>query len=168
MKESLEPDIQSHIFRVRGKAVMLDENLAQLYGVGTKDLNKAVRRNLFRFPPDFMFELSVLEAEHLRFQFGTSSWGGRRYRPLAFTKQGVAMLSSVLHSRNAILVNIAIVRAFVQLRRALTSSRDIALRVEKLEGRVNMHDTDIWLLTQDIKKLKKKPGPEGPITLIVL
>jgi hypothetical protein len=103
---------------VRGEKVMLDSDLAALYGVTTGNLNKAVKRNLQRFPSDFMFQLTDEEAGNLRFQFGISSlgYGSRRYRPNAFTEQGVAMLSSVLRSERAVQVNVAIMRAFVQLR----------------------------------------------------
>ncbi|HXM81685.1 MAG TPA: ORF6N domain-containing protein [Burkholderiales bacterium] len=97
--------IQQSILLLRAHKVMLDFDLAALYGVQTKILNKAVKRNLQRFPADFMFELSDAEFENLRFQFGTSRWGGRRYRPYAFSEQGVAMLSSVLRSERAVLVN---------------------------------------------------------------
>lgn len=102
----------SKMFIVRGKKVMLDKNLADLYDVETKALNQAVKRNLLRFPENFMFQLSAQEFENLRSQFVTSSWGGRRTQPYAFTEQGVAMLSSILNSKQAILVNIHIIRIF--------------------------------------------------------
>jgi hypothetical protein len=105
--------IGSSIHVVRGQRVMFDVDLAALYGVQTKQLSRAVKRNLDRFPADFMFQLTPEEAEILRCQIGTSSWGGRRYHPRAFTEQGVAMLSSVLNSGQAVRVNIAIMRAFV-------------------------------------------------------
>src|SRR3989344_5339971 len=108
--------IQRHIYFIRDHKVMLDSHLADLYGVKTKVLLQAVKRNLDRFPEDFMFKISPHEAENLRSQIVTSSWGGRRYMPYAFTEQGVAMLSSVLRSRRAIQVNVAIMRAFVKLR----------------------------------------------------
>jgi ORF6N domain-containing protein len=117
------PDRITQALLVRGQKVILDEDLANLYEVETKAVNRAVRRNLDRFPEDFMFQLAAEEFTNLRFQsgasnlrsqFGTSRWGGRRYRPYAFTEQGVAMLSSVLHSARAIRVNIEIMRAFVQ------------------------------------------------------
>lgn len=108
--------VESKIHIVRNQSVMLDSDLATLYGVRTKELNKAVKRNRSRFPADFMFELSSQETASLRFQFGTSKRGGRRYRPHVFTEQGVAMLSSVLNSVRAIHVNIEIMRAFVRLR----------------------------------------------------
>ena len=104
--------IESKIFYIRSQKVMLDRDLAQLYGVLTKNLNKAVTRNIDRFPPDFMFTLTKDEFENLKFHFGTSSWGGTRKMPRAFTEQGVAMLSSVLKSKRAAHVNIEIMRAF--------------------------------------------------------
>src|ERR1019366_6915758 len=121
-------DVQKRIYRIRGQQVMLDRDPAALYGVATKNLNKAVVRNLIRFPGDFMFRLTLSETEILRFHIGTSSWGGLRYLPHAFTEQGIAMLSSVLRSENAALVNIAIMRAFVKMRHAILSSREVARR----------------------------------------
>src|SRR5271167_2959958 len=108
-------NVQERIYRVRGEPVMFDSDLADLYGVATKNLNKAVQRNPIRFPSDVMFRLTPKEVRNLRFQFGTSSWGGRRYLPYAFTEVGVAMLSSVLRSDRAALFNLAIMRAFVKL-----------------------------------------------------
>jgi len=112
---------------------MLDRDLAILYAVRTRDLNKAVSRNTDRFPDDFMVQLTRQEFENLKFQFGTSSWGGTRKRPRAFTEQGVAMLSSVLRSKRAVQVNIQIMRAFVRLREMVTSNKDLARRLEELE-----------------------------------
>jgi hypothetical protein len=168
MKPIKTQDVPSIIYRLRGRQVMLDVDLAQLYGVATKNLNKAVRRNLIRFPVDFMFRISFREAENMRFQIGTSRWGGRRYLPYAFTEEGVAMLSSVLRSQRAALVNIAIMRAFVRLRHAVLSSRDVARRVEKLEGKVEMHETDIRLILEDMNRLRKKSIPDGPIPPIII
>jgi len=119
---------------VRGEKVMLDADLAQLYGVTTGNLNKAVKRNQARFPGDFMFQLTDKETESLIFQSGRSKGrGGRRHRPYAFTEQGVAMLSSVLNSERAVQVNIAIMRTFVQLRRLMDSNADLARKIESLE-----------------------------------
>jgi len=157
------------IYRIRGQQVMLDADLAALYGVQTKNLNKAVSRNIERFPVDFMFRLSQQENEALRFQFGTLKRGQHsKYLPFAFTQEGVAMLSSVLRSPRAAQVNIAIMRAFVKLRHAMLAQQGIARRVEKLEGKVNMHETDIRLLVQDVQKLKKNPRPGGPINPSIL
>jgi hypothetical protein len=125
--------IEQAILLIRGHKVMLDSDLAALYGVSTKIFNQAVKRNLGRFPDDFMFQLSADEFEILRSQIVTSSWGGRRYPPYAFTEQGVAMLSSVLRSPQAIAVNIEIMRAFVRLRRMLASHAELSRRLDELE-----------------------------------
>ncbi len=126
--------IERAILTLRGQKVMLDADLAAMYGVETKVLVRAVKRNKDRFPPDFMVQLSPDEFENLRFHSGASSfWGGRRYLPYAFTEQGVAMLSSVLNSERAIQVNIEIMRAFVQLRRFIATNRDLARRLNRLE-----------------------------------
>lgn len=126
--------IEQHILLVRGIKVMLDSHLASLYGVETKALNRAVQRNRERFPEDFMFQLTPEEFAILRGQFGaSSSWGGRRYPPHAFTEQGVAMLSSVLRSTRAVQVNIEIMRTFVRLRRMLASNEDLARKLAALE-----------------------------------
>ena len=125
--------IERRIYLIRKQKVMLDSDLAELYGVETFNLNKAVKRNIDRFPDDFMFQLSQEEAESLRFQIGmskVSGRGGRRYLPYAFTEQGVAMLSSVLNSKRAVQVNIAIMRAFVKLRELLATHKDLAQKLE--------------------------------------
>ena len=128
--------IERRILLIRKQKVMLDIDLAELYKFETKSLNLAVRRNRDRFPEDFMFQLSGEEYENLRLQFETSSsWGGRRYLPYAFTEQGVAMLSSVLRSPRAVQVNIAIMRAFVKLREILASHEELARRFEEMESR---------------------------------
>jgi phage regulator Rha-like protein len=153
--------IEHCIFLVRGHKVMLDSHLATLYGVETKSLNKAVKRNLDRFPPDFMFQLEVQEVENLRFQIGTSSLGhgGRRYAPYAFTEQGVAMLSSVLRSKQAVQVNVAIMRAFVRLRETLTLHKELASKLADLESRIEGHDTAIRSLFEAIRQLMAPPTP---------
>jgi len=127
--------IERHILLIRGEKVMLDADLADLYGVATKVLIQAVKRNLERFPDDFMFQLDRQEFDHLRSQIVTSSSGrgGRRYRPYVFTEQGVAMLSSVLRSKRAVQVNIEIMRAFVRLRAMLGAHADLARKVAALE-----------------------------------
>lgn len=125
--------ISTKIFYIRNEKVMLDFDLADLYGIETKFLKRAVRRNIDRFPKDFMIKLNRKEMENLRCQIGTSSWGGLRYAPYAFTEQGVAMLSSVLNSERAIKVNIAIMRAFVRMRQILQSSVQLAKKLEQLE-----------------------------------
>ncbi|MGB6946590.1 MAG: ORF6N domain-containing protein [Bryobacteraceae bacterium] len=125
--------IDRRIYFVRGKKVMIDNDLAALYRVTTGTFNQAVRRNILRFPADFMFQLTGEEAENLRSQIVISSWGGRRYLPLVFTEQGVAMLSSVLKSERAIQVNIAIMRAFVKLREVLCRCKVIMSYLRKVE-----------------------------------
>ncbi|MHC4166037.1 MAG: ORF6N domain-containing protein [Planctomycetota bacterium] len=125
--------IHKSILSIRGHNVILDKDLADLYGVETKVLNRAVSRNLNRFPQDFMFKLDGKEFENLRFHFGTSSWGGRRYPPRAFTEQGVAMLSSVLRSKRAVQVNIAIMRTFVKLREILAGNAALRRKIEAME-----------------------------------
>jgi phage regulator Rha-like protein len=147
--------IERRILQVRRQKVMLDADLAELYGVETKVLNQSVRRNLYRFPADFMFQLTKQEFRDLRFQFGTSSrWGGRRYIPMAFTEQGVAMLSSVLHSERAVQVNIAIMRAFVKLREILSSHRDLASRLNKMEKK---YDARFKVVFDAIRELMRPP-----------
>lgn len=135
--------IERRIYLIRGEKVMLDSDLAELYRVETKNLNKAVKRNLDRSPPDFMFQLTKQEATALRFQIGTSRWGGRRYLPYAFTEQGVAMLSSVLNSERAVQMNILIIRVFVRLREILATHKDLARKLEELERRQERQAADI-------------------------
>jgi len=148
--------IQQSILLLRAHKVMLDFDLAELYGVETKALNKAVKRNLARFPEDFMFVLSHREFENLRFQFGTSRWGGRRYRPYAFTEQGVAMLSSVLRSERAVLANVEIMRAFVRLRAMLSSHEELARKLAALEKR---YDAQFKAVFDAIRQLMAPPEP---------
>jgi phage regulator Rha-like protein len=149
--------IERKIYLLRKQKVMLDSDLAALYGVETKQLNRAVRRNLERFPSDFMFQLTPAEARALRFQIGTSSegaHGGRRYLPYVFTQEGVAMLSSVLKSPRAVKVNIAIMRAFVRLREILATNRQLAARVEEMERR---YDSQFRVIFEVIQKLMAPP-----------
>ena len=117
--------IENKILIIRGQKVMLDRDIANLYNIGTRELNKAVSRNRARFPSDFMFQLTKNEFVNLKFQFGTSSWGGTRKLPYAFTEQGVAMLSSVLRSERAVQVNIQIMRVFVKLREIIATHKEI-------------------------------------------
>jgi len=160
-KGLLAEAVATKILLVRGKKVILDRDLAEMYGVETFNLNKAVKRNIDRFPEDFMFQLTREEYENLIFQNGRSSWGGRRHLPYAFTEQGVAMLSSVLKSKRAIWVNIAIMRAFVKLRELLLTHKEIADKVEELEKKYQLHETDIPAIFEVIKKLLEPP-PEPP------
>ena len=154
--------IEQKIYVVRGQRVMLDADLAGLYGVKTKILNKAVKRNLDRFPEDFMFQLNNQELEHLRFQNGTSKIGrgGTRYLPYAFTEQGVAMLSGVLTSPRAIKVNVEIMRAFVRLRQVLASHRELARKLEELERHLRNHDEQIEAIFDAIRQLMTRPEPD--------
>jgi hypothetical protein len=150
--------IERRILLVRGQKVMLDADLADLYEVETKELNLAVRRNADRFPEDFMFQLSALEFRNLRFQSVTSSsWGGRRYRPFAFTEQGVAMLSSVLRSTRAVQVNIAIMRAFVKLREIIASHHDLARRLEEMESHYDAQFRAVFDAIRELMKPPEKP-----------
>lgn len=142
----------------RGEKVLLDSDLARLYGVTTGNLNKSVSRNRDRFPKDFMFRLKPKEAQNLRFQFGISSWGGRRALPYAFTEQGVAMLSSVLNSPRAIKVNIAIMRAFVKLRETLETNRELSRKFAELQKHVGKHDQEIAAIINAIRELMAPPA----------
>jgi len=138
MQDSIiKSDYQTLIYDLRGHKVMLDFDLAALYGVETKRLKEQVKRNLSRFPEDFMFELSREEFDNLRSQIATSSWGGSRYLPMAFTEQGVAMLSSVLNSEKAIQVNIEIMRAFANYRALLIESKDFKKELKSLDEKIN-------------------------------
>ena len=148
--------IEAKIYVIRDQKVMIDSDLANRYGVETKNLNKAVQRNLARFPSDFMFQLSDAESkELLRFQFGTSKSGrgGRRTRPYAFTQEGIAMLSSVLHGERAVQVNIAIMRVFVQMRQILISNQDFATKLKDLETKYERHAGELRMVFDAIRKL---------------
>ncbi len=148
--------IERRILLIRAQKVMLDADLAELYGVETKVLNQAVRRNISRFPEDFMFQLTNEESAVLRSQIVTSKGGrgGRRYNALAFTEQGVAMLSSVLRSERAIQVNIAIMRAFVKLREMLASHRNLARRLDEMEQN---YDAQFKVVFDAIRELMRPP-----------
>src|SRR6266849_230662 len=142
------------ILELRGQAVMLDYVLAALYGVETRALTQAVKRNRRRFPPDFMFQLSRSDLEDLKSQIVISSWGGRRRPPYAFTEQGVAMLSSVLRSERAIQVNVEIMRAFVRLRGMVGAHAELARKVEELEARYDARFKAVFVA---IMKLMSPP-----------
>ncbi len=142
--------IQRKIMVIRNKKVILDKDLAKLYEVKTRDLNKAVTRNKERFPEDFMFRLNKTEFENLKFHFGTSSWGGTRKKPRAFTEQGVSMLSSVLKSKKAIKVNIQIMRVFTQLREVLSNHEEIKKKIEIMERK---YDKQFSVVFEAIKTL---------------
>lgn len=157
--------IENRIFLIRGQKVMLDKDLAELYGVPTKRLNESVKRNNRRFPIEFMFVLTKEETKNLRLQNVTSNWGSRpqiatlkrgqniKYLPYAFTEQGVAMLSSVLNSERAIQINIMIIKAFVRLRQTLALHKELADKFKELEGRVDGHDSAILQIVEEIKRI---------------
>jgi hypothetical protein len=151
------------ILTLRTHRVLLDSDLAALYGVQTKQLNRAVKRNLDRFPEDFMFQLTAQEAEALRCQSGTSNAGrgGRRYRPYVFTQEGVAMLSSVLSSPRAVQVNIAIMRAFIRLRQMVLSVDELSRKVAALERGYQQHGQQFDVVFKAIRQLMASP-PEPP------
>jgi hypothetical protein len=152
--------IQSKIYEIRGIRVLLDFDLAEMYQVETKNLKRAVRRNIERFPEDFMFELTENENEDLRCNFGTSSWGGSRYPPFAFSEQGVAQLSSVLNSPLAIQVNISIIRAFVTLRQYALGYAELNRKLEDFMIETNMQFSDIYQALTELasqKELENKP-----------
>jgi hypothetical protein len=162
-----QEQIEQVIYSIRGQRVMLDKDLAVIYGVKTKILNQAVRRNLDRFPSDFMFQLTYEEARSLRSQIVTleniqviRSRKGRysKYLPYAFTEHGVAMLSSVLRSREAIHINIAIMRVFSRLRETLALHKDIAVKLRELEQKIAGHDESIQALFGAIRQLMAPPG----------
>jgi hypothetical protein len=158
ISDSIIPDesILSKIYFIRGKKVMLDRDLAFLYGVETKYLKRQVRRNQLRFPEDFMFELNDDEFEDWRRQFGTSKEDrmGLRYKPFAFTEEGVAQLSTVLNSERAIKVNIQIIRMFTKMRSFVLSNKDILRKLDEIERRYNDHDKKIEAIFDYLKKLK--------------
>ena len=164
--------IQNCIYEIRGKKVMIDSDLAEIYQVETKQLKRAVRRNIERFPPDFMFELTEKEVEFLRCQFGTLNSQGRgqhsKYFPFAFTEQGIAQLSSVLHSDFAIQVNISIVRAFVALRQYALGYAELNRKLEDFMIETNMQFNDVYQILKELleqKKLAEKP--RNPIGFVI-
>jgi len=154
--------INQKIFLIRREKVMVDMDLAKLYGVETKHLIQAVKRNISRFPQDFMFQLSDEEFVNLRSQNVTSSWGGRRYPPYVFTEHGVAMLSSVLKSERAIKVNIAIMRAFIRLRKMVSNYSELFRKVEAMEKK---YDTQFKVVFDVIKSLIETPPPKEKLKI---
>ncbi len=154
-KESIE----NKIYLISGHRVILDRDLARLYGVTTFNLNKAIKRNIERFPKDFMFQLTQKELKFLIFQIGISKEGrgGSRYMPYAFTQEGIAMLSSVLRSKRAIQVNIVIMRTFVRLKQMISLNRELLLKLELLEKKIEKHDEEIQTIFQAIKQLMSPP-----------
>lgn len=161
-----EQKILNRIYVIRNQKVMLDEDLAHMYGVETKQLKRQVKRNIERFPKDFMFTLTKKELENLRCQSGTSSWGGTRYMPMAFTEQGVAMLSSILNSKTAIEVNIRIIRVFTRLREYTLTHTEILRQLAKLEKEVNGNSRDIeniFAVLRELIEQQSKPKPRNRI-----
>ena len=152
--------ITNKIFVVRDKKVILDQDLAELYDVETRRLNEQVKRNIDRFPADFMFQLTVEEFENLKSQFATSSWGGRRKLPYAFTEQGVAMISGVLNSKRAIKVNIQIMRVFTRMRKMLETHKAILKKLDDLERKDIEHDKKILLIFDFLKQLEQAKQQE--------
>ena len=165
VKNSIVPakPIESLILIIRGQRVMLDADLAVLYGVSTKVFNQAVKRNLNRFPEDFMFQLTEEEAESLRSQIVTSKEGrgGRRYLPYAFTEHGTVMAANVLNSKRAVQASVFVVRAFVRLREILATHKEIAAKVEELERKLTSHDRQIIEIVKVIKQLMTPPKPDS-------
>jgi hypothetical protein len=161
MKKAIADEfVISKIYMIRGQKVMIDRDLAELYGVETRALKQAVRRNRSRFPQDFLFEMTKKEfltwrKEHVA---DGGDWQGLRYAPFCFTEQGVTMLSCILNSRRAIEVNIQIIRIFTRLREMLSAHKDILLKLERLERKVGGHDTDIKIIFSHIKKLLSPPN----------
>jgi len=161
--------IERQIYFIRSEKVMVDSDIAELYQVPTKNVNRAVARNPERFPEDFMFQLTAEEAEALRCQIGTSKKrGGRRYLPYVFTEHGVTMLSSVLSSDRAVQMSIRIVRAFVKLREVLADQQDLAVRLERVEATQDHHSSIINILADEIEDLKQLPAdpPKRPIGFV--
>lgn len=149
--------IEQKILLIQGEKVILDKDLAALYGVTTSNLNKAVNRNIERFPDDFMIQLSAEEFRNLKFHFGTSSWGGTRKPPRAFTEQGVAMLSSVLRSKRAIEVNIMIMRAFVKLRKMISTHKDLARKLAELEKKYDSQFKMVFDALRQLIEVEDRP-----------
>lgn len=150
-------EIQQRILIIRGHRVMIDADLAVLYGVTTKRLNEQVRRNLIRFPSDFMFQLNEEEFENMRSHFATSKWGGRRYLPFVFTEYGAIMLANILNSPGAVHASIQVVRAFVKLRELLSTNKEFAVKLKELEEKIEQHDEEIHLIFKAIRRLMVQP-----------
>ena len=154
--------IVTKIYLLRGQKVMLDEDLAELYQVPTGRLNEQVKRNIARFPADFMFQLTKEEFENLKSQNATSSWGGRRKLPFAFTEHGVLMLSSVLNSERAVSVNIQIMRIYTKMREMLMTNQEILLKLEQLERQTFQNSDDIQMIFTALKELLNPPQEPRP------
>jgi len=161
-----EEIIMSKIYFVRNQKVMIDVDLAELYGVETRRLNERVKRNLIRFPSDFMFQLSQSEFNNLKSQIATSSWGGKRKLPFVFTEYGVLMLSSILNSEQAISVNIEIMRVFTKIRTLLSDNLTVKLEIEKIKNKLENHDKNIELVFSYLDELIEKQENPKPRTKI--
>ena len=163
-EDVLVPDdiIMNKIYYIRGQKVMLDRDLAGLYKVDTKNLNKAVQRNLKRFPEDFMFRLSNQEFTILKFQIGTSSWGGKRKLPYVFSEQGVATLSGILNSEVAIMVNIQIMRVFARIRQMLFDNTELRLAIEEIRKKTENNTKSIELVFKYLDELLDKKENQKP------
>jgi hypothetical protein len=153
--------IEKVILVIRGQKVMLDSDLAEIYGVETRRLNEQVRRNIARFPSDFMFQLTAQEMKNLKSHFATSSsnWGGRRKLPFAFTEHGAIMAASVLNTPRAVEMSVFVVRAFVRLRMLLATHKELAAKLAELETKLTVHDDQIRLIIEAIKQLMTSPEP---------
>jgi hypothetical protein len=159
---TLSPEaLAGRIVVIRGQRVLLDSDLAALYEVETRRLNEQIKRNIGRFPVDFMFQLTAEEFENLMSQFATSSWGGRRKLPLAFTEHGAIMAASVLNSARAVEMSVYVVRAFVQLRAVLTGHKALADKLAVLERRVSHHDNSLAEVIAAIRALMAQPQPDS-------
>lgn len=153
--------VMSKIYIIRGRKVMLDHDLADLYGIETKRLNEQVKRNIDRFPNDFMFRITKEEFENLKSQIATSSWGGRRTPPFAFTEHGVLMLSSVLNSKRAIKVNIRIMRIYTRIRQMLKTHKGVLHRLDKIEQKLAKHDNLILVVFEYLQQLEQSKQEES-------
>ncbi|MEN8119751.1 MAG: ORF6N domain-containing protein [Bacteroidota bacterium] len=154
--------IITKIYFVREQKVMIDSDLAELYGVETRRLNEQVKRNISRFPEDFMFQLTDEEFKNLKSQIATSSWGGRRKTPYVFTEHGVLMLSSVLNSERAVSVNIQIMRIFTKVRKLLTDNLNVRLDIEDIKKKLENHDKNIELVFSYLDELMEKQENPKP------
>lgn len=157
-----EETIANKIYFIRNQKVMLDRDLATLYGIETKVLNQAVKRNMSRFPEDFMFQLTEIEFQNLKSQIVTSSWGGTRKLPYAFTEHGVLMLSSVLKSDKAIQVNIQIMRIFTKVRQMLLDTTELKIDILQIQKKLENHDKNIELVFSYLDELIEKKENESP------
>ena len=155
------PDVVvlNKIYVIRGQNVMTDNDLAELYQVETKRINEQVKRNLARFPEDFMFRINEDEFENLKSHSATSSWGGRRNLPYVFTEHGILMLSSVLSSERAITINIQIMRMFIKMRELLLSHKDLFQQIEEIRKKLGSHDDKIEMIYQYLKRFRKSEEP---------